>query len=127
MNDSELQILIRHLAGASKRSAARSIARLRASDDPTVLIVAALFDVGPNTTLARARQVARTTRDRQLVAISTAHLAGDHQRTEALIREHLVDHPDHPIVAWISANDGTRRPRSTSGSTFGGWLEWIRR
>ena len=126
MNESELQILIQHLACASRRSAARSIARLRTSDDPTVLIVAALFDVGPNTTLDRARQVARTTRDRQLVAISTAHIAGDHQRTEAMIREHLVDHPDHPIVAWITANDGTQGPRS-SGSTFGGWLEWIRR
>lgn len=119
MNDSELQVLIQHLAAASERSAARSVSKLRASDDPAVLIAAALFDPELDTTLARARQVARTTRDRQLVAISAAHLAGQRDRVDALIREHLVDHPDSPIVAWIAANGalGGGVGRAETGST----------
>ena len=44
-----------------------------------------------------------TTRDRQLVAIAAAHLDGDHDRVHTLARDHLADHPDHLLVAWIAA------------------------
>jgi hypothetical protein len=46
---------------------------------------------------------AATTRDRQVVAIADAHLAGDADRVDALARDHLVDHPDSILVAWIAA------------------------
>ena len=45
-----------------------------------------------------------TTRDRQVVAIAVAHVAGDADRVDALARDHLVDHPDSVLVAWITAN-----------------------
>ena len=46
---------------------------------------------------------AGTTRDRQVVAIAAAHLAGDSDRVDALARDHLVDYPDSILVAWIAA------------------------
>jgi hypothetical protein len=52
--------------------------------------------------MARAKVRAATTRDRQLVAIATAHLRGDRDLVDALARDHLVDHPDNVLVAWIA-------------------------
>ena len=52
--------------------------------------------------LARAGRMAATTRDRQLVVIATAHLRGERDRVDALARDHLVDHPDNVLVAWIA-------------------------
>src|SRR3954452_16084025 len=69
-----------------------------------LLIVAALFDGASGDALDRAEQIATGTRDRQLVAIAAAHLDGDHDRAGALIRDHLVDFPAHPIVSWIAAS-----------------------
>ena len=46
--------------------------------------------------------MAATTRDRQLVAIATAHLRGERELVDALARDHLVDHPDNVLVAWIA-------------------------
>ena len=48
--------------------------------------------------------LARTTRDRQLVAIARAHLAGDADLLDALVRDHLVDHPDSRLAAWIATH-----------------------
>ena len=53
--------------------------------------------------MARAGGVAVKTRDRQLVAIATAHLRGERDLVDALARDHLVDHPDNVLVAWIAA------------------------
>ncbi len=66
--------------------------------DPRLFVVAAL--AGTPSLLDRA--AATTTRDRQLVAIAGAYLAGDTDRVDALAREHLVDHPDDILVAWIA-------------------------
>jgi hypothetical protein len=75
----------------------------RTSDDPMVLVAAALFAPDAAGLLARAEATATTTRDRQLVAIATAHLRGDGDLVDALARDHLVDHPDNVLVAWIAA------------------------
>ena len=64
---------------------------------------------GTPSRLDRARAVAATSRDRQVVAIARAHLAGDHDLVDALARDHLVDHPDSLIVAWIASDAGCRR------------------
>ncbi|HEV2927521.1 MAG TPA: hypothetical protein VGW74_02425 [Propionibacteriaceae bacterium] len=39
-------------------------------------------------------------------AIAAAYGAGDDDRVDALARDHLVDHPDHLLVAWIAAGAG---------------------
>jgi hypothetical protein len=52
--------------------------------------------------LARATTHATTTRDRQLVAVAAADLEGDHDLFDALIRDHLADHPDNVLAAWIA-------------------------
>ncbi len=72
------------------------------SDDPIVLVAAALFARDGDDLVARAAELATTTRDRQLVAIATAHLRGDRELVDALARDHLVDHPDNVLVAWIA-------------------------
>jgi hypothetical protein len=38
------------------------------------------------------------------VAIATAHLRGERDLVDALARDHLVDHPDNVLVAWIAAD-----------------------
>ena len=53
--------------------------------------------------LARAAKNAATTRDRQLVALATAHLDDDADLLDALVRDHLSDHPDNILAAWIAS------------------------
>jgi hypothetical protein len=72
------------------------------SHDPLILVAAALFAPGAEGLLDRARDVAATTRERQVVAIATAHRRGERELVDALAREHLVDHPDSVLVAWIA-------------------------
>jgi hypothetical protein len=74
----------------------------RASDDPVILVAAALFAPDADGLMARAGERAATTRDRQLVAIASAHLHGERDLVDALARDHLVDHPDNVLVAWIA-------------------------
>jgi len=47
-----------------------------------------------------------TPRDRQLVELARTHLAGDADRLGALVRDHLVEHPDHLLAAWIAGRPG---------------------
>jgi hypothetical protein len=74
----------------------------RTSDNPTILVAAALFAPDGEGVMVRAGGKAATTRDRQLVAIATAHLRGERELVDALARDHLVDHPDNVLVAWIA-------------------------
>ena len=67
------------------------------------LLVAAACSTGDRDLLARAGEPPRTTRDRQLVALAAAHLRGDADLLDALVRDHLADHPDHLLAAWIAA------------------------
>jgi hypothetical protein len=72
------------------------------SNDPLILVAAALFTPLGDRLLVRAGELAATTRDRQLVAIAGAHRRGDRELVDALARDHLVDHPDNVLVAWIA-------------------------
>ena len=74
----------------------------RTSDDPMILVAAGLFAPEGDGLMARAADMAATTRDRQLVAIAAAHLRGERELVDALARDHLVDHPDNVLVAWIA-------------------------
>ena len=37
------------------------------------------------------------------MAIVSAHLEADDDRLDALVRDHLADHPDSLLAAWIAA------------------------
>ncbi len=52
---------------------------------------------------ARALATASTRRERQLAALVAAALDGDHDRVGALAREHVVDHPDDVLAAWLAS------------------------
>ena len=71
------------------------------SADPMALVTAVLFHGASSDLLDRANRTATSTRDRQIVAIATAYVDGDHDLVGALVRDHLVSQPNHPIVSWI--------------------------
>jgi hypothetical protein len=97
------QHLLHRLAVGDAAAIAAIVKESRTSEDATILIAAALFaSTDRDMLLARAAAIASTTRDRQLVVIATAHLRGERERVDALARDHLVDHPDNVLVAWIA-------------------------
>jgi hypothetical protein len=102
MTDTDL--LIRQLIGGDQGAAARITDLAGTSDEPIVLVAAALIDPTTPDLLVRAMALSSSTRDRQLTAIADAHLdGGDADRVDALARDHLADHPDSFLVAWIAA------------------------
>ena len=102
--------VIHHLVVGGDAAIAEIIERAHTSDDVTTMVAAALFAPVPGELLDRAAGVAQTTRDRQVVTIAVAHVAGDTDRVDALARDHLVDHPDSVLVAWIRANNHPQSP-----------------
>ena len=94
--------LLRRLVVGDDAAIAAIVEASRTSDDPLILVAAALFAPDGDGLLARAEGVAATTRDRQLVAIAAAHRRGERELVDALARDHLVDHPDNVLVAWIA-------------------------
>ena len=102
--------VIHQLVVGSDGAIAEIIERAHTTDNVTTIVAAALFAPVPGDLLDRAAGVAQTTRDRQVVAIAVAHVAGDADRVDALARDHLVDHPDSVLVAWITANTHPQPP-----------------
>jgi len=94
--------VIHQLATGDAAAIAAIVEASRTSDDPMILAAAAMFATDANDLMARAGAMAATTRDRQLVAIAAAHLRGERELVDALARDHLVDHPDNVLVAWIA-------------------------
>jgi ABC-type uncharacterized transport system ATPase subunit len=94
--------LLRRLAVGDDEAVAAIVEASRTSDDPLILVAASLFAADGDGLLARAGRIAATTRDRQLVAIAGAHRRGERELVDALARDHLVDHPDNVLVAWIA-------------------------
>jgi hypothetical protein len=105
--------LIHQLAVGDAAAIALIVEESRTSEDPAILVAAALFTPDADGLMARASDLATTTRDRQLVAIGTAHLRGQRDLVDALARDHLVDHPDNVLVAWI-AGATNRSPEEPS-------------
>ena len=110
MTSSASDLLIRQLIGGDPNAATSILDRAQSSDEPVLLVAAALIIRDEPRWLARAAVLADTTRDRQLLAIAAAHLANDHDRVDALARDHLVDHPDNIFVSWIAAGAGLPVP-----------------
>jgi hypothetical protein len=94
--------LIHQLVVGDAAAIAAIVEAASTSDEPMILFAAALFAPDGGGLVARAGAMAATTRDRQLVAIATAHLRGERDLVDALARDHLVDHPDNVLVAWIA-------------------------
>ena len=94
--------LIHQLVVGDSAAIARIVEASRTSDDPMILVAAALFASDGDALIARAAGLAATTRDRQLVTIASAHVRGECELVDALARDHLVDHPDNVVVAWIA-------------------------
>lgn len=94
--------MLHRLVVGDAEAVAAIVEASRDSDDPTILVAASLFASDGERLLARADTLAATTRDRQLVAIAAAHRRGDGELVDALARDHLVDHPDSVLVAWIA-------------------------
>lgn len=108
--------VVRRAIGGDVAARASVTARAGSSASVALVVMAALLEERPDQPdhLERAAALARSTRDRQVVAIARQHLAGDRDLVDALARDHLVDHPDSLLVAWVAA--GATRPRRPGGS-----------
>lgn len=95
--------LIRQFIGGNAGTTDALVEASRTSRDPAVLVAAALVAPGRPELLTRAAAAATCIRDRQLVAVASAHLRGDDDRALLLARDHLADHPDAVLVAHIAA------------------------
>ena len=104
--------LIHQLVVGDATAIATIVEASRTSDDPMILVAAALFALDGDDLIARAGGMAATTRDRQLVAIATAHRRGERELVDALARDHLVDHPDNVLVAWIAGASHSTKEKS---------------
>jgi len=104
MGDDAADAAIRQAMGRSSTAAAWLLARAGTTDDPHVAVMAALLADRVDY-LDRAEALATSARDRQIVSIALARLVGDVDRVDVLARDHLVDHPDSVIVAWIAATE----------------------
>jgi hypothetical protein len=107
MTPEESDRLVRQLISGDPATAAAILSRATTSTEPLLLIAAALIDHGTPHWLVRAEGVATRRQDRQVAALAAAHLAGDLDRANALAREHLLDHPDSVLAAWIAAGATT--------------------
>ena len=118
MTQIDTDLLIAQLISGQTTATAGIVDRARTSKEPILLVAAALISPTPTQMTApdlmsRARACAASTRDRQLVAIATAHLAGDTDRVDALAREHLVDYPDSVLVSWLASSARSSVPDRT--------------
>ena len=94
--------LLQDLVVGDSAAIAAIVAESATSIDPLILVAAAQFAPDAQGLLTRAERAATTTRDRQLVAVANAHLRGQRDLVDALARDHLADHPDNVLVAWIA-------------------------
>ena len=86
------------------------------NDAVTTLVAAALFAPSPTDLLARAAALARSSPQRQLVAIASAHVAGDADRVRVLAADHAADHPGDVLVAWMAATAHAPTDTATDAS-----------
>ncbi len=111
MTEDGVDTVIRHAIGGDVDAIAWITAHADTTDDAVTIVMAAVLERHPSR-LDRARAVAATNRDRQVVAVARAHLDGNRELVDALARDHLVDYPDSLIVAWIASDaDASGRRR----------------
>jgi hypothetical protein len=93
--------LLRRLIGEDPEAPVEILGLAPDSTSTPLLVAAAIVASDPEL-LARAGEHAGTTRDRQLVALADAHLRADAELLDALVRDHLCEHPDNLLAAWIA-------------------------
>jgi len=108
MTEDCVDIAIRRAIGGDTAAISWLVTHADTMDDALVIVMAALLERHPRR-LRRADTVAATTRDRQVVAIARAHLAGKSELVDALARDHLADHPATLLVSWMAADALDRR------------------
>ena len=77
------------------------VAQAETSSSTSVLVAAAML-TRDTEYLDRATSVAVGSRERQLVVLAESHLRGDVELLDVLVRDHLAEHPDHLLAAWIA-------------------------
>jgi hypothetical protein len=113
MTHQEADTAVRQLVSGDPAAAAAIVSQATTSTEPLVLVAAALIDPARPEFLVRAVALATRRKDRQLTALAAAHLAGDGERVSALAREHLLDHPDSILAAWIASGATVHTTPST--------------
>jgi len=93
--------LLNRLVGGDPNAAEELLALAPTTTSASVLVAAALLSQN-SAHLSRATQLARTPRERQLVVLADAYLCGNTDLFDALVRDHLAEHPDHLLAAWIA-------------------------
>jgi len=96
----ETTVLLR-LVGGDAAAAEEVLALAAGTSSASVLVAAALLSRDPDL-ITRAERSAMTPRERQLVVLGEAHLSGRADLLDALVRDHLADHPDHLLASWIA-------------------------
>ena len=109
MTEGRAETMIRRAIGGDADAIAGILDKAETSDSAVVIVMAALIE-HRSERLDRAGAVAVTSRDRQVVAIARSHLAGELDLVDALARDHLVDHPDSLIVAWVASGGAGPAP-----------------
>ncbi|MFN8049822.1 MAG: hypothetical protein U0Q22_00080 [Acidimicrobiales bacterium] len=104
MTTDDIEALVRRAIGGDESAVANIIRSADTTSSAIVCAMAALLQRLPGG-LDRADGLAATSRDRQVVTIARAALAGDRDRVDALARDHLADHPDSLIVSWLASPD----------------------
>lgn len=99
----DIHDLVRRLIGNDDTAPREILERAKTDHTPLLLVAAALIADRPDEFLARAALNATAPKDRQLVAIASSHVRGDKDLVDALVRDHLADHPDNILAAWIAA------------------------
>ncbi len=116
MADHDSHSLLRQLITGDPAEVDGLVPSARTTSDPLVLVAAALAGPSEGDLLAQALRLATSAGDRQVIAVAQAFLAGDTDRVQALAREHLVDHPDSVLVAWLAGSQPPSLAARSSGT-----------
>lgn len=93
--------LLHRLIGDHPDAATEILSLAATSTSPPLLVAAAILTRDLQH-LTRAAAHATSIRDRQLVAVADAHLRDRTDLLHVLVRDHLSEHPDNLLAAWIA-------------------------
>ncbi|MBI4939999.1 MAG: hypothetical protein HY830_04565 [Actinobacteria bacterium] len=99
--------LLLRLVGGDPAAAAEVLDLAPATRSASVLVAAAMLTGDPGH-LTLATDLAGDPRERRLVVLARVHLDGDDALLDVLVRDHLADHPDHLLAAWIAGRPSSR-------------------
>ena len=99
--------LLHRLVGGDPHAADEVLTLAATTDSASVLVAAAMLSRDLHH-LVRATALATGARERQLVVLADAHVRGNTDLLDVLVRDHLAEHPDHLLAAWIAG-----RPQAT--------------